>query len=154
MALAIIMAAYAGIGVLCALGVISLSRQHFSAKAEPLFFGLLLVPIACIYFAFTGYFHATDAWRTEGMAIGLFALLGVIGIRLPLVLVLAYLLHGAWDLVHEWLPLAGTPRASLTGIPLAYGVFCAGFDWFIGGYFLTRRSQWNAARTGTSPPTP
>jgi hypothetical protein len=147
MALALILSTYAGIGVFCAIGVIAFTSRRFSAQTEPLFFGLLLVPIACLYFAFTAYFNATDAWTTEAIAIGVFVVLGLVGIRVPFALMLGYALHGAWDLVHEWPILASTPGATLTSIPMAYGVFCAAYDWFMAGYFYTRRSQWNAARS-------
>jgi hypothetical protein len=33
----------------------------------------------------------------------------------------------------------------LTELPLAYGAFCAAFDWCVAGYFYTRRREWNAA---------
>jgi hypothetical protein len=147
MALAVILGWYLGIGVLAAIGVIAISRQRFTARVEPILFGLLLTPIAAMYLAFGGYFGATASWRLEGLAVAGFALLGVIGIRLPLVLALGYLLHGAWDLVHEISPLTGglAPN-TLTAIPLAYGGFCAAFDWIMAGYFYTRRDQWEAAR--------
>ncbi|HEY7027188.1 MAG TPA: hypothetical protein VH438_06255 [Gemmatimonadales bacterium] len=35
----------------------------------------------------------------------------------------------------------GNPSA-LTPIPLAYGVFCAAYDWGIAGYIYVRRQQW------------
>jgi hypothetical protein len=33
----------------------------------------------------------------------------------------------------------------LTAIPLAYGFFCASFDFCIAGYFYARRAKWVAA---------
>jgi hypothetical protein len=30
-------------------------------------------------------------------------------------------------------------------IPLAYGVFCATYDWCMAAYFYTRRREWRAA---------
>ena len=30
----------------------------------------------------------------------------------------------------------------LTDIPLAYGAFCAAYDWGMAGYFVTRRAAW------------
>jgi hypothetical protein len=33
---------------------------------------------------------------------------------------------------------------TLTAIPLAYGVFCAAFDWVMVGYFWNRRHVWAA----------
>ena len=152
MALAVIFGLYFGIGILAALGVIAFSRKQFTPRVEPVFFGLLLIPIAAIYLAFSIHFGSTASWRNESLAAGGFALLALVGIRLPLVLILAYVLHGAWDLLHEITALTAAPQAppsSLTAIPLAYGVFCAAFDWFIAGYFYTRRAQW--ALAGKSP---
>ena len=34
----------------------------------------------------------------------------------------------------------------LTAIPLAYGVFCAAFDFCMAAYFYARRAEWIAAR--------
>ena len=152
MALASMFGLYFGIGILAALGAIAISRKQFTPKVEPVFFGLLLIPIAAIYLAFTVHFGITASWRNEGLAVGGFALLALVGIRLPLVLILAYVLHGAWDLLHEFNALTVAPQApssTLTAIPLAYGVFCAAFDWFIAGYFYSRRAEW--ALVGESP---
>jgi hypothetical protein len=52
--------------------------------------------------------------------------------------------------LHEVTTLTGAPQAAsstLTAIPLAYGAFCAAYDWFSAGYFYTRRAHWVAART-------
>jgi hypothetical protein len=37
---------------------------------------------------------------------------------------------------------------TLTAIPLAYGMFCAAFDWAMVAYFGTRRQVWKAAWRG------
>jgi hypothetical protein len=39
--------------------------------------------------------------------------------------------------------LLGAEQA--TEVPLAYGVFCATYDWCMAAYFYTRRRQWGAA---------
>lgn len=148
MALSVIIFLYLGIGVMSAAGSIAIARKLFSSKAEQIFFGLLLAPIAVFYLAFTAYFGADDAWRLEAIAVVLFAVLGILGIRIPVILVLGYALHGVWDLLHELHMHAGAEVSStstFTEIPLAYGVFCATYDWCMAGYFYTRRDQWNAA---------
>jgi len=146
-ALSIIIILYAGIGVLAALGTIAISRERFSAKVEQIFFGLLLAPIAAVYLAFTSYFGAAGAWRLEVIAVAFFTGAGVLGVRIPAFLILGYALHGAWDLVHEAVhagsSVAGT--SNLTAIPLAYGAFCAAYDWYMTCYFFTRRDRWKAA---------
>jgi hypothetical protein len=120
MALATILLWYVGIGVLAAVGTVTISRARFSPRFEHLLFALLLNPIAAMYLAFAE------------------------------LLILGYALHGAWDLAHEaslYLgPARGDTRA-VTAIPLAYGVFCAAYDWCMAGYFYTRLAAWRHGRS-------
>jgi hypothetical protein len=147
MALSVIMALYVSIGLMSAAGSVAISKKLFSAKAEQIFFGLFLVPIAGFYLAFTAYFGNEGAWRLEVVAVAVFAVLGVLGSRVPVVLMLGYVLHGLWDLLHELHAHAGVDFGPSTGteIPLAYGAFCATYDWCMAAYFYTRRRQWSAA---------
>jgi Family of unknown function (DUF6010) len=147
MALSVIVALYISIGLMSAAGSVALSKKVFSAKAEQIFFGLFLVPIAGFYLAFTAYFANEAAWRLEAGAVAVFAVFGVVGSRVPVVLMLGYLLHGPWDLVHELHAHAGVDfdTGAVTAIPLAYGVFCATYDWCMAAYFYSRRPQWRAA---------
>jgi hypothetical protein len=145
MALAAILLWYFGIGVLAAVGAVMITRARFSPRTEHIFFALLLIPIAAMYLAFLAYFGDHSALRLEAYAVALFAVLGLLGLRLPALLLLGYALHGAWDLLHEVWLYHGPPSAgvrSVTAIPLAYGVFCAAFDWCMAGYFFTRQAAW------------
>jgi uncharacterized protein DUF6010 len=147
MALAAILCWYLVIGVLAAIGSVTISRSRFSPRAEHIFFALLLVLIAAMYLAFVAYFGDYSTLLPEACAVAVFAALGLLGLRWPALLVLGYALHGGWDLAHEiWVHLgagAGTGGARpLTDIPLAYGVFCAAYDWCMAGYFFTRRAAW------------
>ena len=145
MALAAILCWYLVIGVLAAIGTVTISRSRFSARAEHIFFALLLVLIAAMYLAFVAYFGDYSTLRAEAWAVAVFAALGLLGLRLPALLVLGYALHGGWDLAHElWVHLGAGPGCArpLTDIPLAYGVFCAAYDWYMAGYFFTRRVAW------------
>ena len=145
MALAAIMSWYIVIGVLAAVGTVTISRARLSPRVEHVFFALLLIPVAAIYLAFLGYFGDAPAFRAEGSAVAAFVVLALLGLRLPVLLMLGYGLHGAWDLVHEiGVLLDSAPGASspLTNIPLAYGVFCAAYDWYMVGYFSTRWTAW------------
>jgi hypothetical protein len=145
LALAVIWLWYLGIGVLAAIGAVKFSRARFSPRTEHIFFALLLIPIAAMYLAFLAYFGDHAALRLEAYAVALFAALGLSGLRLPALLLLGYALHGAWDLIHEVLLYHGPASAgarSLTAIPLAYGVFCAVFDWCMAAYFFTRQAVW------------
>jgi hypothetical protein len=145
MALAAILCWYLVIGALAAIGSVTISRSRFSPRVEHIFFALLLILIAAMYLAFLAYFGDYPALRLEAWAVAVFAAVGLLGLRFPALLVLGYAVHGGWDLVHEiWVHLgagAGGGRP-LTDIPLAYGVFCAAYDWCMAGYFFTRQSAW------------
>jgi hypothetical protein len=148
MALSVIIIFYAGIGLLAAAGSIFVSQKLFSAKRQQIFFALFFIAIAGFYLAFTAYFKDQEAWRLETGAVLAFALFGILGLRFPVLLIIGYSLHGIWDIIHEIAThLGASPfRAhEMTELPLAYGVFCAAFDWCVAGYFYTRRREWNAA---------
>ncbi|HEX5386418.1 MAG TPA: DUF6010 family protein [Gemmatimonadales bacterium] len=145
MALAPILMLYLVIGVVAATGSVTISRSRFSPRVEHTFFALLLIPIAAMYLAFVAYFGDSSALRPEAWAVAVFAVLGLLGLGFPALVVLGYGLHGGWDLAHEiWVHLgagAGGARP-FTHLPLAYGVFCAAYDWCMAGYFFTRRAAW------------
>ena len=145
MALAAILVWYLVIGALAAIGSVTISRSRFSPRVEHMFFALLLIPIAAMYLAFMAYFGDYSTLLPEASAVVVFAVLGLLGLRFDALVVLGYALHGGWDLVHEiWVHLgagAGGARP-LTEIPLAYGVFCAAYDWYMAAYFYTRRAAW------------
>ena len=147
MALSAIIALYICIGLVATVGSIAITRKRFSSKSEQIFYGLLLVPIACMYLAFTDYFNQADAWRHQLWAVAVFVLLGVLGGRWSILLILGYFLHGLWDFVHELRAHTGLDLGTIkwTEIPLAYGSFCAAYDWGVAVYFFSRRLEWNAA---------
>jgi len=144
MALVAIMLWYIVIGVLAAIGTTTITRSQFSPRVEQVFFALLLIPVAGIYLPFIGYFGDSSALRPELYAIAVFVGLALLGLRLPAALILGYALHGAWDLVHEvsvHLASGSGGARQLSDIPLAYGAFCAAYDWCVAGYFVARRSS-------------
>ena len=148
MAFSVIIILYAAIGLMSAAGSVFISQKLFSAKVEQIFFALFLIPIAGFYLAFTAYFGNDEAWRFETGGVIAFAILGIVGVRVPVVLVIGYFLHGFWDAVHEIHAHAGGDLLGaqrVTEIPLAYGVFCATYDWCMAAYFYTRRRAWSAA---------
>jgi hypothetical protein len=148
MALSVIIVLYVSVGILAAAGSIFIGQKLFSAKAEQIFFALFLVAIAAFYLSFTAYFRNQGAWRLEVGAVIVFAVFGILGLRLPFVLIIGYCLHGIWDVLHEVHAFGGgSPfdAQKMTAIPLAYGVFCAAYDWCMAGYFYTRRGEWNTA---------
>jgi Family of unknown function (DUF6010) len=144
----VIMILYWAIGLMAAAGAIFIARKFFAPKSEQIFYAMFLIMIAAFYLAFVDYFGAATAWRLETAVVVAFVAIGLLGVRLPFALIVGYSLHGVWDLLHE-LQAHGAYSAFepglLTPIPLAYGVFCAAFDFCMAGYFYVRRAQWIAA---------
>ena len=144
MTLSIILLVYFSLGLMAAMGSLVLTQKFLPPRLEAPLFGVLLVPIAGLYLVFTRHFGFDDAWSTELWAVLGFSLLGLLGMRFPLVLVLGYGLHGAWDVAHE---LHAHARVDAFGglpvtlVPLAYGAACAGYDGYVAAYFwrLSRR---------------
>jgi hypothetical protein len=148
MALTIIIVLYVSVGLLAAAGSIFIAQKLFSAKGEQIFFALFFVAIAGFYLAFTAYFENQEAWRLEIGAVIVFTVFGILGLRFPVALIIGYSLHGVWDVLHEVYAFGGgSPfgAGKMTELPLAYGVFCAAFDWCVAAYFCTRRNDWTAA---------
>jgi hypothetical protein len=139
---------YIFIGLLAAAGAIFMGRKIFTPKTEQVVYAISLIIIGLAYVAFTAYFGVTSAWGLELAAVAAFAALGLVGARVPWALIVGYPLHGAWDLLHELQAHgvhSGFDAGQLTLIPLAYGFFCAAFDFSMGAYFYTRRVAWSAA---------
>src|SRR5881396_3807635 len=101
MAFSIIIVLYVSVGFLTAAGSVCISKYLFSPKVEQIFFGLFLIAIAGFYLAFTAYFGHEGAWQLETAGVIVFAVFGLFAIRLPVVLIIGYVLHGVWDVLHE-----------------------------------------------------
>jgi hypothetical protein len=146
----VIVILYAVIGLMAVTGFVVTTRRILGPRAEQVFYGLFLVAVAAFYLAFVAYFGIATAWRLEAAAVLAFAAIGLLGARLPLALIVGYLVHGLWDLLHE-LQAHGAYSAfepgQLTAIPLAYGVFCAAFDLGVAAYACWRSAEWGAAWT-------
>ena len=148
MALAIIMVWYVSIGALSAAGSMYLSHRFMPANHEATLYGLFLIAIAAFYLACTAYFGDAAAWSLETVAVLAFAVMGCLGTRVPVVLIAGYALHGGWDLLHEvqaHMHVDLFAGREATKIPLAYGAFCATFDWAIAVYSVYRRRVWVGA---------
>ncbi len=154
MAIALILTLYAIIGLMAVAGSIYLSQRFVAPRFESMVFGLFLIAIACFYLIFAWHFADSGAWPLEVSAVLIFAVLGALGTRVPLLLILGYALHGVWDLLHEIYFHTGADPFSgrvPSQIPLAYGVFCASYDWGMASYFYLRRSKWSSvAPSGAS----
>jgi hypothetical protein len=144
----VIVTLYIVIGLMSAAGSIFICQRIFTPKAEQIFYGIFLIPIAGFYLAFTAYFGIETAWLLESVALWAFVAIGLLGIRIPFAIIVGYPLHGVWDLLHELHAHAGFSvfePGQATAVPLAYGIFCATYDFCMGAYFYSRRSQWGAA---------
>jgi len=145
---AVIVILYATVGLLAAVGTISVTQRFLGPRVEQVFYGVFLIVIAAFYLAFVAYFGNAAALRVETAAVVLFGLMGLFGVRLPVALVIGYPLHGLWDLLHELQAQGAFPAlvaGQLTEVPLAYGVFCAAFDVYIAGYAHKRAAEWTVA---------
>lgn len=94
------------------------------------FLGVLLGCITGVYF---GYVMLDGRFRemvTE-IAFGILMLILILaGLWIsPYYLVLGYITHGFWDLVHR-------PRMVRTEIPHWYVPLCSSFDWIVGAFIL------------------
>lgn len=140
---------YLVIGLMAARGTICIFRKIFMPKSEQIFYGMFLIFIAAFYMAFAAYFGAGTAWQLETTVVIAFVAISLLGMRLPFALMVGYSVHGLWDLLHE-LQAHGQHSplqpGQLTAIPLAYGLFCAAFDFSMVAYFYRRRVEWNATR--------
>ena len=143
--LIVIVVLYVTIGVMSAAGSVYIAKSFFSAKAEQIFFGLFLIPIAGFYLAFTAYFGDKDAWPLEATAVAVFAVFGLVGVRVPFAVIIGYLLHIPWDAVHEFNAHALLAPWQITSVPLGYVFFCATYDFLMATYFYTRRNHWRSA---------
>jgi hypothetical protein len=56
---------------------------------------------AGFYLAFTAYLGDEGAWCFESVGVIAFAVLGLLGVPVPVALIIGYVLHGFWDLLHE-----------------------------------------------------
>jgi len=140
---------YGVIGVLAAKGTIGVFHKMWAPKSEQFFYAIFLILIAALYLAFVAYFDVATAWRLETAVVLTFVVIALLGMRLPVALIIGYSLHGLWDMLHE-LQAHGAWSAfepgQLSAIPLAYGVFCSVFDFYMAGYFYKQRAEWSAAR--------
>jgi hypothetical protein len=149
MALSVIIILYVFIGFMSAAGTMFISKKIFSSTVEQKFFAFWLILIAGFYLAFTAYFGSEEAWRFEIGGVIAFSVLGLLGVRVPAALIIGYLIHGLWDVLHEVHSHSASNLFSiqqLTEVPLGYGFFCATYDWCLAAYFYTRRGDWRTAR--------
>ncbi len=142
----VIVVLYIVIGILAAVGSFLISPKIFNGKKERAFYAIFFIAIAAFYLGFTAYFGDASAWKTELVAVFIFSILGVIGIFSTETLIVGYIVHGSWDMLHELnqnYDYLLVDLGSITAIPLAYGIFCMTYDFVISGYFYYRRKDWS-----------
>jgi Family of unknown function (DUF6010) len=136
---------YVVIGVLGAIGSILVFRRVFQGRWEQIFWASFLLVIAAFYLSFAAYFEAsTHAWQTEIGGVAVFLVFAVGGLFSRSAIAVGYVMHGLWDLTHC---LSGSSFAglSMTETPLAYGIFCASYDFVVAYYLLISDSAWHEA---------
>lgn len=141
----VILMLYVIIGILAGAGSVFISQKIFKGANERRFYAFFLFVIAGFYAAFVAHFGDSDAWRTELTAVALFSLLSFLGTFYSSVLAMGYLIHGAWDIVHELnqtFGIGALNELELTTVPMLYGVFCLTYDLIIAGYCVYRRKIW------------
>ena len=139
---------YIVIGLMAARGTTCIFRKILTPKSEQIFYAMFLILVAAFYLAFAAYFGEAGAWQLETTVVVAFVATSLLGVRLPFALIVGYSMHGLWDLLHELQAYGGHSAfepGQLTAIPLAYGFFCAAFDFYMVAYFYRRRVEWNAA---------
>jgi len=144
----VIVTLYIVIGLMSSAGSIFISQRMLKPKAEQIFYGIFLIPIAGSYLAFIAYFGIETAWPLESAAVLASVAMGLLGIRIPFAIIVGYPLHGLWDILHELHAHGGFSvfePGQATMIPLAYGFFCLSYDFCMAAYFYTRRRDWRAA---------
>ena len=73
----------------------------FTPKAEQMFYGLSLIPIAGFYRAVTADYGMETAWHVESAAVLAFGAIDLLGIRVPGAIIVRYPVDGLWDVLHE-----------------------------------------------------
>jgi hypothetical protein len=136
---------YVVIGLLSAVGSISIFRRIFHGRWEQAFWASFLVVIAAFYLSFAAYFEAPPhAWRTELVGVAVFLVCAVGGLFFRPAVAAGYVMHGLWDLSHS---LFGSSVAglSMTEIPVGYGIFCSTYDLSVACYLMTSDTAWHEA---------
>jgi hypothetical protein len=143
--LIVIVALYISIGGMSAAGSVYIAKSLFSARAEQIFFGLFLIPIAGFYLAFTAYFGDKDAWQLEATAVIVFTVFGLD--RSPSSVCSHNWIPATWHMgrgprVHSIGTSADHLRATGVRLVLRH------YDFLMAAYFYTRRNHWHAAWRG------
>ncbi len=131
------------IGLIVTYATVFTTSRFLSARSERLYYSISLIPIALIYIGFCYYYGKDDALLAEWVGVIIFSLFSLLGQWRSLVfLVLGYLLHAGWDVLHEL--YHGQVGESLiwTHVPAGYAAFCLTYDLLVSIYVIKRWRSW------------
>jgi hypothetical protein len=85
---AVIAILYVVVGIMAALGTISIFRKMFGPRSEQIVYAMFLIGVAALYLAFMAYFGDVNAWHLESIAVIVFIVIALLGLRLPSALII------------------------------------------------------------------
>lgn len=134
------------VGIVVAIPLTIIPTHKFlRPRNEKIFYSLTLIPIAFIYLGFSYYYGELSALYAEIIGVILFAILALLAQFLATwILIVAYLVHGLWDLLHEIFVAGIGGGIPWTEIPPGYAAFCLVYDVIIAFYIYRRRKSWEA----------
>ena len=137
------------IGIIIAIpGTIMPVRKFLSLRGEKIFFSLTLIPIALFYIGFSYYYGDLTALHAEIVGLIIFTVLALLAqFMASWILVVAYVAHAAWDVLHE-VYVASIGVIPWTEVPAGYAAFCLAYDLIIAAYVYKRMRLWDEAGSG------
>jgi len=135
------------IGIIIAIpGTIMPVRKFLSLRAEKIFFSLTLIPIALFYIGFSYYYGDLTALHAEIVGLIIFTVLALLAqFMASWILVVAYVAHAAWDVLHEVYVASIGGVIPWTEVPAGYAAFCLAYDLIIAAYVYKRMRLWDEA---------
>lgn len=132
------------IGVIVAIPMTIIpTRKFLKPRAEKAFYSLTLIPIALIYVGFVYYYGDLDAMHAEIVGVIIFAILALLAqFMATWILIHAYVLHAAWDVLHEVFVGSVGTAIPWAQVPMGYAAFCLVYDLIIAAYVYKRLSTW------------
>ena len=133
------------IGIVVAIpGTILPTRKFLSPKAERAFYSLSLFPIALVNICFAYYYGNLAALYAEIVGVMIFMFFALLGQLLASrILVIGYIAHTIWDLMHELFVAGIGDHIPWTQVPAGYAAFCLSYDLIIAAYIYKRASLWD-----------
>jgi hypothetical protein len=137
------------VGLAAAFGSIVPTRKFLRPRHEGMFYSVSLIPIAMIYVGFSFYYGNPDSLNAELIGVAIFSVFALLGYFKSLSLLsVGYLLHAAWDVLHEVYIEAAPGGLSWTQVPMGYATFCLVYDVIIAIYILQRFEAWEQDAPG------